>query len=352
MPRLESQAKAGYYPTPEIVVQQINSVLEIEFHREPSKLAVRLLDPCCGTGEALMLVGEKLAASHRPQVHTYGIELSADRVVEARQVLDNVLASDLFSTSVANGVFNLLYLNPPYDDEAQSEDGSKRTEMAFLQRCTPYLARKDGVLVYIIPKRILRSNLARFLSRHYYNLQCWDFPEGEREAFGQVVIIGKRREQPAPEATGEDVIQSWALRPPSYESVRRQFVRYKLGASRAGVILFNNLFYDPDQIADEAAAKGLWQNPLVRASLWPDADVRRRPLMPLRQGHVAMLTAAGFLDNMMLEREGTRILVKGRTFKEYEVTEETEEKIVRLERMRTSVISLDLDTGEFADIKA
>ena len=74
--------------------------------------------------------------------------------------------------------------------------------------------------------------------------------------------------------------------------------------------------------------------------------------MPLRQGHVAMLTAAGFLDNLMLEQDGTRILVKGRTFKEYEVTEETEEKVVRIERMRTSVISLDLDTGEFEDIKA
>ena len=358
MPRLESQAKAGYYPTPEAVVQQVNSMLEIDFTRDANARVVRALDPCCGTGTALMLVGEGLRKNGRPPVETYGIELSAERVIEARQILDTVLAADLFNTSIANGVFSLLYLNPPYDDEGQSEDGSKRTEVAFLQRCTHYLRHKDGVLVYIIPKRILRGAASRYLSTHYYNLRCWDFPEGEREAFGQVVIMGKRRDQPVPDSNMEDQIRAWATDPPDYRRLRRGYgghsyvERYRCWSGVAGQILFNNLFLDPDEIADEAAAKGLWQNPLVRQSLWPEADVRRRPLMPLRQGHVAMLTAAGFLDNLMLEQDGTRILVKGRTFKEYEIIEETEEKIVRIERMRTSVTSLDLDTGEFADIKA
>ena len=354
MPRLESQAKAGYYPTPEIVVQQINELLEIDYVRgaEVPNRVTRILDPCCGTGKALMLVGEKLATRSRPKVETYGIELSAERIVEARSVLDIVLAADLFNTSIAHGAFSVLYLNPPYDDEGQSEDGSKRTEMAFLQRCTPYLRREDGILVYIIPKRILRGTVARFLSTHYTGVQCFDFPEQEREAFGQVVVLGKRRKQPLLDPSKEAAINGWSVRPPSYETVKRQFIRYECGTSLAGLILFNNLFLDPEEIAEEATVKGLWQNPLVRQSLWPEADVLRRPLMPLRQGHVAMLTAAGFLDNLMLEKDGTRILVKGRTFKEYETTEETEEKIVRIERMRASVMSLDLDTGEFANIKA
>ena len=74
--------------------------------------------------------------------------------------------------------------------------------------------------------------------------------------------------------------------------------------------------------------------------------------MPLRQGHVAQLTAAGFLDNLLLERDDQRILVKGRTYKEYETVEETEAKIVRRERMRTTVVRLDVDTGIFTDIQA
>ena len=352
MPRLESQAKAGYYPTPEVVVDQISDILSLAYVREPHKQSTRFLDPCCGTGTALMLLAEKLALANRPAIETYGVELSADRVVEARTVLDNVLAGDLFSTSIANGVFSVLYLNPPYDDEGQSEDGTKRTELAFLQRCTHYLEFDRGLLVYIIPKRILRGVVSRYLATHYFNLLCWDFPAGEREAFGQVVIVGKRRSHPVPDPDEEDKIRGWADNPPSYQSARRYSGTYFVWPRPTGPVLFNSWFLDPDEIADEAASKGLWQNPLVRHSLWPESDIRRRPLMPLRQGHVAMLTAAGFLDNLMLEQDGTRILVKGRTFKEYEVTEETEEKVVRIERMRTSVISLDLDTGEFEDIKA
>jgi hypothetical protein len=38
--------------------------------------------------------------------------------------------------------------------------------------------------------------------------------------------------------------------------------------------------------------------------------------MPLRRGHLAMLVAAGFLDNLALESDGRRVLVKGRTGKE------------------------------------
>ncbi len=50
--------------------------------------------------------------------------------------LGRALAADLFQTSIANGAFGLLLLNPPYDHD--SED--KRTEHAFLTHCTRYLA--------------------------------------------------------------------------------------------------------------------------------------------------------------------------------------------------------------------
>ena len=122
---------------------------------------------------------------------------------------------------------------------------------------------------------------------------------------------------------------------------------------KTGPILFNNLFLDPVEIAGrKPLSMGLWQHPTFRMGLWPETDDLKRPLMPLRQGHIAMLTAAGFLDNMLLEKNGQRILVKGRTYKEFEVVEDSEEKIVRQERMRTTVVSLDLDTGLFTDIRA
>ena len=58
---------------------------------------------------------------------------------------------------------------------------------------------------------------------------------------------------------------------------------------------------------------------------------------------MAMLVAAGFLDNLCLEADGQRILVKGRTSKEFVLVEATEDKETYRERLRTTVVSLDLD---------
>ena len=74
--------------------------------------------------------------------------------------------------------------------------------------------------------------------------------------------------------------------------------------------------------------------------------------MPLRRGHMAMLVAAGFLDNLVLEAEGRRILVKGRTTKEMILVEDTPQKEVYRERLSTTVTALDLDDGEITDIAA
>ena len=54
MARLGSQAKAGFYPTPEKVCGQLKQLLDIEED-------ARLLDPCCGKGKTLA----NLAAGYR-----------------------------------------------------------------------------------------------------------------------------------------------------------------------------------------------------------------------------------------------------------------------------------------------
>ena len=65
-----------------------------------------------------------------------------------------------------------------------------------------------------------------------------------------------------------------------------------------------------------------------------------------------MLVAAGFLDNLCLEADDRRILVKGRTSKEMQVVEDSPEREVHRERLRTTVVALDLDDGEITDIAA
>ena len=344
--RLAAQAKGGFYPTPERVVDLIASLISSPAgYLDRSRLALRILDPCCGAGEAVAQLAERLRLSSRAPVETFGVELHRDRAEEAAELLDHSLASDLFQTSIANGVFSILFLNPPYDFDQEK----RRVEHAFLTHCTRYL-KEDGLLVFIVPRSRLAVS-ARYLASHYGRIRCWAFPHPEREAFDQVVLIGRRKPEPSPDTPAEAQILEWA----SGEAAalyRHDYPVYTAPATRAGDVLFTTRTVDPVAAALEARRSGLWTSTEVTDSLWPAQAPRTRPLMPLRRGHMAMLVAAGFLDNLKLEADGRRILVKGRTSKEMALAEETEETEVYRERLRTTVVALDLDDGSVTDIAA
>ena len=344
--RLAAQAKGGYYPTPERVVDLIADLIHTPsgyYYRD--RETVRILDPCCGAGDALQRLAERLDRPNSMPIETYGVELHRDRADEAEKRLHRTLASDLFQTSIANGAFGLLLLNPPYDWD--SED--KRVEHAFLTQTTRYLA-ESGLLVFIVPRQRLGVS-ARYLSTHYGRLQCWAFPDPEREVFDQVVLFGYRKTDPVPDAHAEGMVMEWSLgQPEPLRSAR--YTEFSPATTPSGDILFTTRTVDPAAAAAEARRSGLWTNTDITDSLWPAGDARTRPLMPLRRGHIAMLVAAGFLNNLALEAGGRRMLVKGRTSKEMELVEDSPEKEVHRERLNTTVVALDLDSGEIADIAA
>ena len=339
-------AKGGYYPTPERVVDLIADLVHTPtgyYYRNTETL--RILDPCCGAGDALQRLAERLDRPNAMSIETYGVELHRDRAEEAERRLDRVLAVDLFATSIANGAFGLLLLNPPYDFD--SED--KRTEHSFLTQTTRYLA-ENGLLVFIVPRQRLAVS-ARYLSTHYGRMRCWAFPVPEREVFDQIVLMGYRKADPVPDAAAEGMVMEWALGEP--EPLRSYpYPEYTPATTQSGDILFATRTVDPVAAAAEARRSGLWASTEITDSLWPAKDNRTRPLMPLRRGHMAMLVAAGFLDNLVLEGDGRRILVKGRTSKEMVQVEDSPEKEVHREKLRTTVVALDLDDGRIEDIES
>ena len=344
--RLAAQSKGGYYPTPERVVDMIAGLIDTPYgHHNYNRETLRILDPCCGGGDAVAQLAEELRHRGNIPVETYGVELHRDRAEEAARRLDRALAVDLFQTSIANGAFGLAYVNPPYDWDQED----KRVEHAFLTHCTRYLA-EGGLLVFIVPRQRL-SVSARYLSTHYRNLRCWAFPDPEREVFDQVVLLGYRKADPIPDASAEETVNRWSEGDPErLGGVRYPF--FKAKATPAGDILFTTRTVDPVAAATEARRTGLWASAEITDSLWPAKDGRTRPLMPLRRGHMAMLVAAGFLDNLVLESEDRRILVKGRTSKEMVQVEDTPEKEVYRERLKTTVVALDLGDGEIVEIAA
>ena len=344
--RLAAMAKGGFYPTPPRVVDMIAGLIRAPYgHYAQYRETLRILDPCCGGGDAVAHLAESLTERSGVAVETYGVELHRDRSEAAEERLTRFLSADLFQASIANGVFGLLYLNPPYDWDA----ADKRVEHAFLTTCTRYLA-EDGILVFIVPRQRLAVS-ARYLASHYRELQCWAFPHPEREPFDQVVLVGCRKADPSPNPRAVQQVMDWAKGDPE-ELEPHPYSRFRVPATPAGDVLFTTRTVDPVAAATEARRSGLWASQEVTDSLWPARDHRTRPLMPLRRGHLAMLVAAGFLDNLQLESSGRRVLVKGRTSKEMTLAEETPEKEVYRERLTTTVVALDLDDGAITDVAA
>ena len=339
MSRIESIAKAGYFATPPEVVARIAAMIRTATHG--GRVAVRLLDPCAGTGAALRQFAEATGGE------TFGIELEADRYEEASGLLDHALHASAFSVRVANEAFSCLFLNPPYDVDVHG----RRLEHTFLTAMTRLL-RPRGLLVYIVPQRRLTES-ARYLAGYYGDLACWRFPDGEFEAFHQVVLFAVKRDEPVADADRKALVERWAEGAPPELPPAGGTPRYALPVLPAGEVLFTAQFFDPAVAAAEARRVGLWAHAALAERIWPPEERRVRPLMPLKRGHLAVLVAAGLLDNVLLDSNGRRLLVKGRTYKVSVPVESGDPELeVEREVMRSSVVTLDLGTGEVERIGA
>ena len=130
MARLASNAKMGYYPTLNKTLLSLRSWLKF-------RADMHILDPCCGTGEALQVLCEGSSAI------TYGVELDFERADQSSDTLRNAIAGSIFDARINPlGSMGMLYLNPPYDME-----NGERVEMQFLKHATKWLC-SNGVLVF------------------------------------------------------------------------------------------------------------------------------------------------------------------------------------------------------------
>ena len=345
--RLAGQAKGGYYPTPPRVTEYAVTLLQPLPNPKPST-NIRMLDPCCGPGEALAQLADAIRPHTTTPIETYGVELHHERSAEAARNLDNVLSSDIFNTSISNHYFQLLFLNPPYDMDADPD--APRTELSFLTYCTKYLA-PYGILIYIIPQNKIHTS-AKYLSGQYHSVRVYRFPEPEFSMFSQVVLVATKAPSAYPATWLERSLHKDADDPNLTALSPNAEPDYTLSGAPKSEPIFYSRIGNPIASATEARAHGLWTHPKAVEQLWPPHIEKTRPLMPLRKGHMAMLIAAGFLNNLALQEGGQTILVKGTTTKEEYLAEQDENKTVYRQRIKAVITTLDMTTGEVKEIKA
>lgn len=331
MARGASKEKGGYYPTPLDEMRLICKKLVIELGS-----GAALLDPCAGTGEALKIVADSLAAQGG-NIATYGIELEETRAAECKKVLDFALKCDYKQARVSTKAFSFLWLNPPYD-----VIGHERVEVIFLRDLTdPVLGKlmEGGVLGFCIPQYVLQQ-AAPLLAARFDDLSVFRFTDANYPAFKQVVVLGIRRSKAR---RGEEamVIREWLKELasggpdmiPPLDAEDDTF--YLIPPSPDKKILFRGSMLDPAEIREDIANSPVWEEVDFRLLPFRKGSILQNPVLPLKPAHNAIAIAAGAIGGNM----GNHLLV-GRTVKVIDrevMPEEKGEKVIERDRYITTV---------------
>jgi len=342
MSRLANKMKAGFFPTPERVVDLITGHLS-----PPRGGDFRWLDPCAGEGIALVDLAFSLGGE------TYGIELDIVRSAAAARRLDHTLAGDFKAQRLPKDEkagISALFLNPPYDND---DGAGGRLELAFLRDTQDWLM-PGGVLIYLIPQYRISGYIAKRLATHFQDVRIYRFPDPEFAKFRQVVIFATKRMRPVKDdaATLEIAMAQKGVLPvlpPDTDQL------YQIPPRPDQPFYFRRDEYEPEEVLEELKTAGVWVGKQWADLLTPRPHQTVQPLMPLRRGHIAMVLAAGLMDNMTVERDGKRLLVKGRLRKvQKDVTDTVDRQKERYrtrERFEAAITTLDLDTGQIVQLE-
>ncbi len=336
MARLASIAKAGYYPTPQRVTEWIAGHLQ----REELE-GGRLLDPCAGEGDAASSIAQTF------HLESFGIEVDYERATKASYRMDHVIPDDVDVAKVSRDAFEVLWLNPPYDVVQ-----GKRLEHKFLTHCTQFLA-PNGILVYIVPQYVINAKIAGYLAKHFHTLRAYKFPDPEYADFRQIVVFGTKRAAPSDETEAEEdaLYRACAGALPILAETVDPSGRYLIPPPQS----IPDFYFYAKNLSDAEVIALMTESGVCSTTKWqehfdPESELDSfRPLMRLKQGHLISLIAAGYIQNIRLEREAESILVKGRTYKK-QVENEDEESKRLTDTFVTELVVLDLKAGEFEHI--
>lgn len=267
--RLEGQSKMGYYPTPPEMVKLIKEYLHFPYDK-----VFYALDPCCGDGTALnMLIANTKGKS-------YGVELDKHRAKQAEGKIDFVISSAIENTNITKNNFSLMLLNPPYDWDESGE----RKETLFLAETAKYLM-PGGILVFIIPFNRL-NDVWHITNTHFENLSLLKFPSEYYEAYNQIVIFAKKKKKPS----------YTSFKPLKYEGELGKTImpKYNVPKRKGSIISFKAV--DTSDIK-ESFSESVWDN--FYSTVKEAQASATAPLLPLREGHISLLLACGYLDGQV-----------------------------------------------------
>lgn len=290
----------GFFATPPRVVRAIAKTLK------PSDQYVTCaIDPGSGEGEALDLLRAEMGGR---DVRLYGVESDQGRARTARERFVKTGGDCLWASIEDTGLtgeFPLLWFNPPYDRTRNVG----RLELLLFNKVKEW-TRRGGVLIFIVPDYVLadaKTGLALAVERDYEVSGVYRFPEPDYELFKQVVLIGKRRERA--KSKGSIAMPDWALKAAAWPALSDEWTAPKIEIPPSlNIPKLRRICLSPEVTLD-AVSRSPIRASLLREAM-ADALKVEPPLLPLREGHLALALAGGLCDGV-IEQDGVRFLMKG-----------------------------------------
>ena len=192
MARLESDLKLGFYPTSLETLKKIFN--RVEIINEEIERPLKVLDPCCGMGEAIGFIKKSIHNSIKTE--SYGVELDIERGKEAIHNVDYFLAGSAFSTILYSKTFDFLFLNPPYGTH-YIDDVQQRLEISFVEFFANTISL-NGYMLLVISKNLFKDPMSHTigttLSQYGFKVEkvFYDETNSDYKKYNQFFILLKR----------------------------------------------------------------------------------------------------------------------------------------------------------------
>lgn len=328
MARYASEAKGGFYPTPEKEMALVCKKIQIDILTQAP-----ILDPCAGEGDALKMLCDHLKEQGGDPV-SYGVELEETRAEKCKKVLDHAVKCGYENVRTSNRAFSVLWLNPPY-----SEKDGERVEVTFLRDLTDPISGKlmpEGILGFCIPQYVLAPS-APVLAARFDDIRVYRFTDENFDAYKQVVVLGIRRPRARQGVEAREIRERLRHMAtfdviPALDEPDEFFYQVPEGTKK---IIFRGSATDPVEVAKDIAISPVWENASYALLPFSKGSILKNPVLPLSKTHDAIAIAAGAIGGNM----GGLFLV-GRTKKVTDkkiIPEEEGTKTIETDRHVTTI---------------
>lgn len=274
----------------------------------PATPAHKLLDPFAGEGEVLETLSKAWGMTpYANELDKARAEACANRFGILRAVHGD--AEHLRATQAA---FAALWINPPYDHDAQGSTDTKRLEFKYLKQSWRWAC--DGALVFwVVYHHHLTDEAMAFFAKNASQVDVWGCAGKHLNKYDQIVVVATKGKHPDP-----DILLAEIKGKKAYPEalIPQDQPRYTLPQAPDK----KQFMFCADAISTEHGealvnAQGAWKNNAFQTLLHvPQVAKVIEPIVPPRPGHMALVLAAGLGNGAIIDTEayGT-VALRGKT---------------------------------------